>query len=65
MLIHMITQINTVRDLNKFVDMAKITAPDKIISKLCDEGVIINHNLAKLLAVRDLDETHACSRQIF
>ena len=50
MLIHMINSIQTVKDLNKFVDMADIHSPDKIIDKLSDEKVIINHNLAKLIS---------------
>jgi len=49
----MITHIATVSQLNAFIGTVKIHSPDKIISSLVDEKVIINHSVAKLVISHD------------
>lgn len=48
----MITQIQTVADLNAFVMIAGISDPDKIISHLADKKLIISSEMARLILNR-------------
>jgi len=45
----MINTIQTIKDLNAFVDNARVRSPDKIISSLVDEKVVISFEMAKLI----------------
>jgi len=45
----MINTIQSIKDLNALIGTVKIHSPDKIISSLADEKVVINHSVAKLI----------------
>jgi len=45
----MINTNQSIKDLNAFIGTVKIHSPDKIISSLVDEKVVINHSVAKLI----------------
>jgi len=45
----MINTIQTIKDLNAFIGTVKIHSPDKIISSLVDEKVVISFEMAKLI----------------
>jgi len=46
----MITHIATVSQLNAFIGTVKIDTPDKIITELAASNILVNHDLAALLA---------------
>jgi len=42
--------IQTVKQLNQFVERQGLATPHEIINKLTNSNIIINHNIAKLIA---------------
>lgn len=46
----MISQINTIKDLNTFVVKQGLATPHEIINKLANSNVVISHSVARLIA---------------
>ena len=53
----MIAHIDTVAQLNAFVDKAHIRSPDKIVAKLADSNILVNHSLAALLSKQPVSDS--------
>ena len=50
-------QIQTVKELNAFVDKTGIIYPAQIISKLADSNILVNHSLAALLSKQPVSDS--------